>query len=307
MYGFRVAEPHHDGCPHWHALIWFKDQGAADQAAQVVRDYWLSDDGHERGAAQNRVNVKAMQAGGAAGYIAKYIAKNVGGSVDVGPHLDGTGGHQLAFEVETGQVMGYQRVDAWAATWGIRQFQALGQPPVTVWRELRRVTQDQVDQARIEGEPQAWQLWGTVHRSGAEKADWCQFMQRMGGACCKRGAWALSVAQRVTSKTNNYRETLDVKKTVGVETRAGRWLVSRRQAWVRVADPLEVGAQAPDVQAAKAAPWTRFNNCTARLTGDLRRAFLGRGKHEQSDWQNAAGQREAWEQAQRMQKSGVWQ
>ena len=78
MYGFRVAEPHHDGCPHWHALIWFKDQGAADQAAQVVRDYWLSDDGHERGAAQNRVNVKAMQAGGAAGYIAKYIAKNVG-------------------------------------------------------------------------------------------------------------------------------------------------------------------------------------------------------------------------------------
>lgn len=307
MYGFRVAEPHHDGCPHWHALIWFKDQGAAALAAQVVREYWLSDDGQERGAEQNRVNVKAMQAGGAAGYIAKYIAKNVGGSVDVGPHLDGTGGHQLAFEVETGQVMGYQRVDAWAATWGIRQFQALGQPPVTVWRELRRVTQDQVDQARIEGEPQAWQLWGTVHRSGAEKADWCQFMQRMGGACCKRGAWALAVAQRITSKTNNYRETLDVKKTVGVETRAGRWLVSRRQAWARVADPMEVGAQAPDVQAAKAAPWTRFNNCTARLTGDLRRAFLGRGKHEQSDWQNAAGQREAWAQAQRMQKSGVWQ
>ena len=313
MYGFRVAEPHHDGCPHWHALLWFSSDNAAATATTVIRNYWLSDDGGERGAEQNRVNTKTMIGGGAAGYIAKYIAKNIGGSVDVGPHLDGTGGAQAdAFAVDTGAVQGYQRVDAWAATWGIRQFQAIGQPPVTVWRELRRVTFDQVERARVEGESKPWELWGTVHRDGDDKADWCLFARRMGGMGCKRGQCALSVAARTTTKTNSYKETIAIKKTVGLESRSGRWLISRRQAWARVSDEGtggDVGAQAPAVRAALAAPWTRFNNCTARLGGELRRAFMGRGKHEQSDWQNPAGmaemQREA--QIQRENKEKKWQ
>ncbi len=298
-YGFRVAEPHHDGCPHWHALLWFSDSRTAAAAVEVIRSYWLSEAGNERGAQQNRVNTKTMVSGGAAGYIAKYIAKNIGGSVDVGEHLDGTGGGEQveAFAVETGEVQGYQRVDAWAATWGIRQFQAIGQPPVSVWRELRRVTFDQVEQARVEGESKPWALWGTVHRDGDEKADWCLFTRRMGGMGCKRGAWALAVAKRVTTRTNSYKETLENKRAVGLETATGRWLVSRRQAWVRVGDEgvrgTDAGSEVPAIRAALAAPWTRFNNCTARLTGELRKAFMGRGRHEQSDWQNAAGVAEA--------------
>lgn len=289
MYGFRVAEPHHDGCPHWHALLWFSDAAAAQKAVEVVTEYWLSDGGSERGAQDNRVNAKTMTSGGAAGYIAKYVAKNIGGAIDVGAHMDGTGGAQTeAFAVETGAVQGYQRVDAWAATWGIRQFQALGQPPVTVWRELRRVTQDQIDGARLDGESTPWRIWGAVHKDGTDRADWCRFMSYMGGAACKRGAWALKTATRNNTKINSYRETLEVKKTVGLQTQTGRWLVSRRQLWTRVTDD-ECADVADVVGPAQLAPWTRFNNCTARLTGQLRRGFMGRGRHEQSDWQTAQG------------------
>lgn len=77
LYGFRVAEPHHDGCTHWHALFWFESEAAMQRAETVIREYWLSDDGGEPGAKEHRVNSKRMERGGAAGYVAKYVAKNI--------------------------------------------------------------------------------------------------------------------------------------------------------------------------------------------------------------------------------------
>ena len=269
MFGFRVAEPHHDGCPHWHALLWFSDAAQAEIGAAVIKKHWLSDGGDEPGAQKNRVDCKAMRAGGAAGYVAKYIAKNVGGNIDIGEHTDGL------FPVAEGEVQGYQRVDAWAATWGIRQFQPIGQPPVTVWRELRRVTKDQVEEARVRGDGEAWRAWGAVHRGeGGVQACWAGYMRAQGGVCRGRGEWALQTAARDVRSVNQYGETVDTKKTVGVCLRSGRWLVSRRQRWARVVD---TAVSDPVDSAAMAAPWTGFNNCTARLSGTLRAAFLGPG------------------------------
>lgn len=271
VYGFRVAEPHHDGTPHWHALLWVKSQRDAILLQSVMWAHWLSDGGDERGAVDHRIQCKQMVGGGAAGYMAKYVAKNIG-HFDVGDHIDDSDGLQAA--VWSGDVKGWQRVDAWAATWGIRQFQAIGQPSVTVWRELRRVTGDQVEQARTTGhlnDAVAWRAWGAVHKVGAINACWMRYMLAMGGACLGRLAYLIQPAKRINEVVNAYGETVTQKRVVGVALQSGRWLISRRQAWARV---FESVPQSPNERAACGAPWTGFNNCTARLGGALRAALL---------------------------------
>ena len=278
MYGLRVAEPHHDATPHWHAMVWVETESQARTLDAIIRAQWLKEYGDERGAAANRVNIKRMTAGGAAGYVAKYIAKSVGHHAIEG-HLDETQG-QL-FDVRTGDVPGYRRVDAWASTWGIRQFQAIGMPPVSVWRELRRVTSDQAETARVQWrDATAWAAWsasGAKWISGNEGiADWCRYMRAMGGHARGRCGWALRVACRPApaGAVNHYGEAITAGKAVGVACASGRWLISRRIAWARVAEEAQ---QSPGERAACGAPWTGFNNCTARLLagGKLRAALLG--------------------------------
>ena len=83
--------------------------------------HWLAEDGYEDGAIANRVKFVAIDPakGTAAGYIAKYVGKNIDGSQG--------GAHD-----EEGQAMldgvapACERVDAWASVWGIRQFQGIG-------------------------------------------------------------------------------------------------------------------------------------------------------------------------------------
>lgn len=269
VYGFRVAEPHHDGTPHWHCLLWVKSARDAMLLRSVLWAHWLSDGGEELGAADYRLNFKDMRGGGAAGYMAKYIAKNIG-HFDVDGHMDSADG--LDAMVWAGDVQGWQRVDAWASTWGIRQFQSIGQPSVTVWREMRRVTKDQVEHARVNGDALAWRVWGAVHRDGNIMADWGRYMLHMGGVCLKRAAWLLQPAKRINQVTNTYGEAITQKRVVGLALPSGRWLISRRQAWVRAVD---AAPESESERARKGAPWTGFTNCTARLTGRLRAALLG--------------------------------
>ncbi len=276
-YGFRVAEPHHDGCPHWHALLWFQTPEQAQQAKEIISGYWLSDAGDEPGAVRNRCKFIVMTRGGAAGYVAKYVAKNIGaedgGDAGVGQHTDTIEGFEHV--MDTREFKGWQRVDAWASTWGIRQFQPIGQPSVTVWREMRRVTKDQIDRAQMRldfGDAAAVKAWWACHKQGLIQASWEGYVRAQGGMCRKRRDWMLRTAVRVTEgATNCYGETIDRKAVVGVETRAGYWLVSRRQAWTSGAGE---AAQDKGQREALGRPWTRFNNCTARLTREPLRQLM---------------------------------
>lgn len=149
-YGFRIAEPHKDACPHWHCLFWFESHHEARQAIAVIRRYFLADSPNEPGAQRQRVKVERInhKKGSATGYIAKYICKNVDGIYEDGE------GQEYRFDDKRRDSNGDMqktgmssdeaaaRVDAWAACWGIRQFQQIGGPKVGAWRELRRLGDD---------------------------------------------------------------------------------------------------------------------------------------------------------------------
>lgn len=132
-------------------------EGELAPVRTIIRQYALATDGNETGAEAHRVHEVLIDRtkGSAAGYLAKYISKNVDGE-----HLEPTA---------AGAQNRAQRVRAWASIWGIRQFQQIGNPIVTIWREVRRGVEPGRD-ATVTAAAQA-----------ADRGDWCGFTEVMGG------------------------------------------------------------------------------------------------------------------------------
>jgi hypothetical protein len=99
--------------------------------------YFLGEWGPHRAAdLVHRVKVDLVTGGadGAVGYVIKYVIK----------HTGSVGGPEVRALVGDAEIPGAKTADvnavkAWASVWGLRTWQAVGGPPVTVWRLLRRV------------------------------------------------------------------------------------------------------------------------------------------------------------------------
>jgi hypothetical protein len=261
LYGFRVAEPHHDGCTHWHALFWFESEDAMQAAEAVIRHYWLSDDGDEAGASNYRVNSKRMERGGAAGYVAKYVAKNIDDH-GIDSHLDDYTDEAIAPDLLGDQVIKPSaRVEAWAAHWGIRQFQAIGQPPVTVWRELRRVREAQARMAGVGGT--IHKAWLAAQRVGNILADWARYVKAQGGLMLGRRCRIVMCRELREAEGLYGRAMRAFPLGVSMNVKGAAIVWSERRLWKRVErDEAESVAREPDFAAQSAAPRTRVNNCT---------------------------------------------
>lgn len=232
FYGLRVAEPHHDGTPHWHLILFYKDEkitianGNKYQAKHymrgVIRDYFLRDSGDEKGARENRVKFVSINPlrGTAAGYVIKYVSKNIGG-------IEG----EKSDEGNQSSELAAARVDAWASTWRIRQFQQVGGHSVTVWRELRRVDESAIS-------PQFYSLmaaWRAVQGTREKrKANYAEFIEAMGGLDTPARESVVCLNDDYVTKRGMYGETA-VRVIYGVRLRRGfDRAPSNREEWVRV-------------------------------------------------------------------------
>ncbi|OIQ64908.1 bacteriophage replication protein A [mine drainage metagenome] len=232
-----MAEPHQDGTPHWHLLL-FTHPDNIPQVRVIMQHYALEEDGDEPGAQEHRFKYEPIDKtkGSAVGYIAKYVSKNIDGYA-INEDEEG-------LDVKSSA----ERVTAWASTWGIRQFQQFGGVPVTLWRELRRVKTDLPD--------------GILQQAfeAADAGNWGQFLQVLGGATPRRKDLPIQIAKAESEEIGRYGDPKG-KRIIGIQagpvilpTRIHQWRIvnlSRPaneevnyQEVLKAAEAWEIGADA---------------------------------------------------------------
>lgn len=239
IFGLRTAEPHHDGCPHWHLIAY----GRADDlriARWILKRHALRDSGGEPGAREHRFSWLAAKGAKGASYAAKYIAKNIDGAGMEGAR-DGETGRKVSATVV--------RVDAWASTWGIRQFQFFGCPQVSIWRALRK----------LRGPVAVVGSMLERARSAADDSDFAEFWR-----CCKRGG--LKLIYRAADRLTAYGDAA-AARVAGVREGARRALLPVK-TWVIHWAGVAKGAAGLGFDL----PWSGVNNCTRRGPDDLEEA-----------------------------------
>lgn len=262
VYGFRVAEPHHDGTPHWHLLLFMKPQ-ERHAITEIMRAYAVKEDRAELGKRTSaRFTAKRLdpKKGSATAYIAKYISKNIDGYA-----LDGE------LDNETGKPMKETArfAMAWASRHRIRQYQPIGTPPVTVWRELRKLSNQLITTLKISGtyqrgKPLLHDPAMDAVTAAADAGCFATYIMKQGGVLIPREQYTVRIAYQDNEQPNAYGETTE--KIYGIYSpllgEASR-ICTRLKTWKIVARQKEktavaVGGDA--FQLGPAEPWSSVNN-----------------------------------------------
>jgi hypothetical protein len=134
-FGVRVEEPHEDGCPHWHALIF-----VAPERESILRKCIARVFGGDLAAQVERID---RSRGSGASYLLKYISPIL---------LDRKAETPLLEEgvSQTKKTEKSALYDAHRATWGARSIQFFDLPgSSTVWDEVRRIKDGSIEYALL--------------------------------------------------------------------------------------------------------------------------------------------------------------
>ncbi|EBM1099302.1 replication endonuclease [Salmonella enterica] len=257
VFGLRVAEPHHDGTPHWHMLLFVRPE-QADALTSTLETYATREDRDELNTKEGikpRFEVKNIdeEAGGAVAYIAKYISKNIDGYAMEG-EVDDESGKPCQITAK--------HATAWASLWGIRQFQFVGGAPVSVWRELRRLRDKEL------AEKMGATFAGLHH--AADDGDWETYVMLQGGPLVSRRDLTLRAWYDRQKQAGRYGPITEVIKGVYLQHEPGldpiithlkKWKVVKKQPTPDTAAEL-TGCSSFDLTVASATARTRVNNCT---------------------------------------------
>lgn len=246
FYGMRVAEPHKDGTPHWHALAYVPAEHK-EEVIRLFKQKALELDGNEKGAAEHRCKVEECDKtkGSATAYIAKYIAKNIDGFALAGEVSD----EDPTLSLHDNAL----RVRAWASRWGIRQFQFYGGASISVWRELRRLISGQADDELID----------KAQAAAGVANDYAAYMEIQGGALAKREEQPIKLDYE-TKPANKYGEKR--KAIIGLANRFSlKQVISRTKRWEIKKRPKDFNPslveRSSTATSERSSPWTCVNNC----------------------------------------------
>nr|WP_316641758.1 replication endonuclease [uncultured Roseateles sp.] len=238
-YGLRVVEPHHDACPHWHLLA-FTPADQAEDFISNMRAYALADSPDEPGADERRFVVERIDPakGSAVGYVAKYVSKSIDGEgVDADNESDSDGRSAARRQI------------AWARTWGVRQFQFFGVPPITPTRELYRVAEASLPGLALPELHQACKANDYAAWLAASELHGLRF----------RVLYSERQSTRYRGETTKAIQGLSVQGgdlggVLSLVTRCDIWHIQPR------AKAAPLNAVSAGASPALGSPWTRFNN-----------------------------------------------
>ncbi|MES9910747.1 MAG: replication endonuclease [Candidatus Thiodiazotropha sp.] len=210
---FRVVEPHKDGCPHWHVLVWIKKENLEKLKRPVKKWFPI-----ERKFKNNKgewetfyqadireIKKKKGDKNSAkpSSYVQKYLWKNIGNE----DNLEIDKNNKIELENNT-----VERVDAWRGVWRLRAYQIGGIPRNArgVWSKLRKLKKSPNDDFR--------KLWKI-----AKKGCFASFLKEME---------LMNINAVKNEKENKYGEV--VNNYIGIQTKdseiitkTGEWKLTR--------------------------------------------------------------------------------
>ena len=205
-FGVRVAELHHDGCPHWHILL-FAPKKQMQLIHRVVDKHALIDGGHTLKDKSVRVDWRDIDTskGDAVGYVIKYVAKGVDSR-----HLENVKDVKNNVVSDDDSAIATLKMKYGLSVSGIQQFNFFGLPAAsaTVWQELRRLGQGEQGMQQVEhfsqrfnlSEPERFAL--TMLYKAADAGDWATYCKAMGGIYAKRSEAALQILYSTAEAMN---------------------------------------------------------------------------------------------------------